>query len=106
MQLGFNKRSYPTLALQMAPTTTAVVAFPNIEQFEVLMAPIVGRCVHPFMSFDQRLLLSVIFDIAILFLAVLFIFVNQFSQAFIISNAPNVFKRSHALHLHYKNKRY
>ena len=104
MQLRFDKRSYASLALQMAPTTTAVVAFPNIEQLEVLVAPIFSRCVHPFMSFDQRLLLSVIFAIAILFLAVLFIFLNKFSQAFIISNAPNVFKRSHALHLHYQNQ--
>ena len=101
VQFRLDKGSNATLALKMATMTSGVVTLTNIEQFEVLLAPIVSWCVHPFMSFDQRLLLSIIFSEAILFWSL-----DQFTQTGIVPNitTSKVLKRSHSLHLHYQNK--
>ena len=99
VKLWFDKGSSATLALQMAVMSSSFVTFPHIEQFEVLLAPIIDRRVHLSFPFDQRLLLSIVFSVPIFFFAVL-------SSSGVIPNgaASNVLKWTHAMHLHCKNK--
>ena len=84
----------------MTPIATAFVALPNVEQLEVLLAPHVRRRRHSFMTLTQRLFSSAVVLTNVV--ALLFIF-GKLAQA-ATPTALKIFKRSHTLHLHYKNK--